>query len=100
MVDGGLLWKYEHNPFGLVAFRQSAICRIERLFEQRDLSEYYACAASRPWPSITRNAGRYIHLNFIKTARCGAACHPALLIIPASIADEAGVAAATPKYRD
>jgi len=46
------------------------------------------------------HAGRYIQLNFIKTARCGAACHPALLIIPASIADEAGVAAATPKYRD
>jgi hypothetical protein len=84
------------------------------MFQQQGLSEDYAGTASRPWLSITHNARRCIHLNFIQTERCGAACWrlsiavldkmssqdgrnwlPTLIML-ASIADEAGAAAATP----
>src|SRR6202011_398844 len=78
------------------------------ILQQQGLSEDYAGTASRPRLSITHNARRYIHLDFIQTERCGAACwHLSIavldkmssqdgrswvptLIMLASIADEAG----------
>jgi hypothetical protein len=42
MVDRRVLWKYEPNPFGLVAFPDNwRICPDQTIFEQQGLSEYF-----------------------------------------------------------
>ena len=54
MVDRRALWKYKHDPFGLVAFRTIGMCPDERLFEQQHLPEqgdgYRSCPPERQLP--------------------------------------------------
>src|SRR3977135_750521 len=55
MVDRRVLWKYDPNPFGLVAFPDKwRICPDQTIFEQQGLSEYFLTRSPAGAPGSER----------------------------------------------